>query len=97
MIRYISDLKRRYDHIKIVNQDEQEEYQPAMIIYKPDMLGISFAITIDAIWKYIEPRDNMEQETIRLDVEEFNKILLRNQKAQIAVKRGEKASDIVKA
>ena len=96
MIRYISDLKRRYDHIKIVN-DEVEEYQPAMIIYKPDMLGISFAITIDAIWKYIEPRDNMEPETIRLDVEEFNKILLRNQKAQIAVKRGEKASDIVKA
>ena len=56
-INYIKGiLKRRYDHIKIVNQDEAEEYKPCMVIYKENMPGIAFCITLDAIWKYIEPQ-----------------------------------------
>jgi hypothetical protein len=86
MIKFIGDLKRRYDHIKIVNQDEAEEYKPAMVIFKENMPGIAFCITTDAIWKYIEPRDNMERETIAADVNEFNLLLMRNQAAQKAAK-----------
>ncbi len=96
MIKYISDLKRRYDHIKVINQDEAEEYQPAMVIFKPNMPGISFCITTDAIWKYIEPQDNMERTTIESDVNEFNQILMRNQAAQKAAKTGI-LSDLIKA
>ena len=96
MRKYISELKRRFDHIKVINQDEAEEYQPCMIIYKPNMPGVAFAITIDAIWKYIEPRDNMERETIAADVGEFNLILMRNQAAQKASKTIQ-MSDLMKA
>jgi hypothetical protein len=96
LIKYISDLKRRFDHIKIVNQDEAEEYKPSMVIYKENLPGVAFCITTDAIWKYIEPRDNMERETIEADVREFNIILMRNQAAQ-KLSKTVQLSDMVKA
>ena len=95
MINYLGGLKRRYDHIKVVSQDT-EEYKPAMVIFKPNLPGVSFCITTDAIWKYIEPKDNMERETIVADVTEFNKILMRNQIDQRRAKR-EKLTDMIKA
>lgn len=82
MIKYIRDLKRRFDHIKVIGNDEIEEYKPAMIIYKEGLIGISFCITLDAIWKYIEPKDNFDPQTIKSDMDEFNQILLKNQFAQ---------------
>ncbi|PKN36692.1 MAG: hypothetical protein CVU62_13240 [Deltaproteobacteria bacterium HGW-Deltaproteobacteria-2] len=96
MIKYISDLKRRYDHIKVVNQDEAEEYKPAMVIYKEDMPGMAFCILTDAIWKYIEPRANLDRQTIESDVLEFNQVLMKNQAAQKAA-RTIRMSDIEKA
>jgi hypothetical protein len=96
MINFIGELKRRFDHIKIVNQDEIEEYKPAMVIYKESLSGVSFCITTDAIWKYIEPRDNLDPQTTRSDVREFNTVMMRNQAARRAVK-GIALSDIMKA
>ena len=100
MIRYIGDLNRRYDHIKIVGTDDHEEYKPAMVIYKENLPGVSFCITLDAIWKYVEPYDNMDRQTIEADVREFNQILMRNQAAQRHIKEGTRGyifPEIVKA
>jgi hypothetical protein len=96
MIKYIGDLKRRYDHIKVIGNDEAEEYKGAMVIYKEGLPGVSFCITEEAIWKYIDPCDNMERKTIESDVREFNQILMRNQAAQ-KLSKTVRLSEIVKA
>ncbi|MDD5523677.1 MAG: hypothetical protein PHV90_00405 [Smithella sp.] len=96
MINYIGDLKRRFDHIKVLGNDEIEEYKPAMIIYKENMPGISFCILTDAIWKYVDPKDNLDRPTMEADVREFNQVLMKNQAAQ-KLSKTVQLSDLIKA
>ncbi len=96
MINYIGDLKRRFDHIKVLGNDEIEEYKPAMVIYKENMPGISFCILTDAIWKYVEPKDNLDRPTMEADIREFNQVLMKNQAAQ-KLSKTVQLSDLVKA
>jgi len=100
MINYIGDLKRRFDHIKVLGNDETEEYKPAMVIYKENMPGISFCILTDAIWKYVEPKDNLDRPTMEADVREFNQVLMKNQAAQKDIREARKGyifPDLIKA
>ena len=96
MINYIGDLKRRFDHIKVLGNDEIEEYKPAMVIYKENMPGISFCILTDAIWKYVEPKDNLDRPTMEADIKEFNQVLMKNQAAQ-KLSMTVQLSDLIKA
>jgi hypothetical protein len=82
MIRYIAGLNRSYDYAKVKGADNEDEYQAAMVITRETAPGRSFWITRDAIWKYIEPRDNMEDSTAASDRMEFQKLMDRNQFAQ---------------
>jgi hypothetical protein len=96
VINYIGDLKRRFDHIKVLGNDEIEEYKPAMVIYKENMPGISFCILTDAIWKYVEPKDNLDRPTMEADIKEFNQVLMKNQAAQ-KLSMTVQLSDLIKA
>lgn len=82
MINYLGDLKRSFDHAKIAGGDNEEEYQAAMVIRKDNVLGKSFWITRDAIWKYVEPKENADPKTMQADIAEFNDIVHRNQFAR---------------
>jgi hypothetical protein len=59
MFNYISELKREFHHIKKAG-DEDNGYEPAMVILNPAKHGKSFIIPVEAFWKYIEPADNRE-------------------------------------
>lgn len=78
MINYIGGLKRSFDYAKIPGSDNQEGYQAAMVILRHNSPGKSFWITRDALWKYIEPKDNWDEKTIAADMEDFNKIVSNN-------------------
>lgn len=79
MINYIRGLQRSYDYAKVMGSDNEDEYQAAMVITRETAPGRSFWLTRDALWKYIEPRDNMEESTIKADRLEFQKIMDRHQ------------------
>jgi len=82
MIRHIGGLNRSYDYAMVKGADNEDEYQAAMVITRETAPGRSFWITRDAIWKYIEPKDNMEDNTITSDRMEFQQLMDRNQFAR---------------
>lgn len=82
MINYIGGLKRSFDHVKVQGAEHEEGYQAAMVIVRHNSPGKSFMITRDAIWKYIEPKDNWEDKTIAADMVDFQKVVDRNRFAQ---------------
>lgn len=82
MINYIREIKRSYDYAKVKGADNEDEYQAAMVITRETAPGRSFWITRDALWKYIEPKDNMEDSTLQADRLEFQKLIDRHKFAQ---------------
>jgi len=82
MINYIHGIKRSYDYARVRGADNEEEYQAAMTIMKESAPGRSFWITREAIWKYIEPKDNLEPGTVQSDRIEFQKLVDRHKFAR---------------
>jgi hypothetical protein len=84
---YLGGLRREIHHIKLM-KDGTESYEPAMVILCHERKGFSFIITLDAMWKYIEPSDNLEPGTIAVDAEDFDRIVERaNFRMRLAVGR----------
>ena len=75
MINYIGNrLKRELHYVKVTDSDGTE-YQPAMMIFRPSLLGRSFWISIDALWKYMEPFGyRVDHRALEADVKEFEGI-----------------------
>lgn len=71
-INYMGGLRKEIHHIKV---GDGETYEPAMVIFKENMLRQSFIITLDAMWKYLDPRDNID--AMPTDREEFAGIVTR--------------------
>ena len=71
MLNYLGGLKKEYHHIKVLD-GENEVYQPSMMIVNHRMKGKSFYITLPAMWKYIDPMDNMD--VLPQDIENFQKL-----------------------
>jgi hypothetical protein len=82
MINYIGGLKRGYDYARVKGANNEDEYQAAMTIIRDTVPGRSFWITRDAIWKYIEPGDNLDDKTTAADRREFFPIMQKNQFAR---------------
>lgn len=78
MINYIHGIKRSYDYARVRGADNEEEYQAAMVIMRENIPGKSFWVTRDAIWKYVEPKDNADEKTVQSDRMEFQQMLDRN-------------------
>ena len=78
MINYIGGLKRSFDHVKVAGSENEEGWQAAMVIHRYNAPGKSFMITRDAIWKYIEPKENRDPKTIESDMRDFNELVHKN-------------------
>jgi hypothetical protein len=81
-INYLGGLKRQFDHVKVAGSDNQDVWQAVMVILRHQAPGKSFMITREAIWKYIEPRENRDPKTISADMEEFDKLVIKNRFAR---------------
>ena len=57
-VDYLGGLRKRFDHIKVLT-DGHEDYEPSMVLYREAEPGRCFIIPQGAIWKYIEPKDNL--------------------------------------
>jgi len=75
MINYIRGITRSYYYAKVKGADNEDDYQAAMVITRETAPGRSFWITRDAIWKYIDPKDNLDEHAIQSDRLEFQKII----------------------
>jgi len=75
MIDYIkgANLRRGYDYVKI-HKGEEDEYTPVMTIMCDTAMGRSFMITLDALWKYDEPKENRDAALMQQDMQEFQAI-----------------------
>lgn len=86
---YLGGLRREIHHIKLM-KDGSESYEPAMVILCHERKGFSFIITLDAMWKYIDPSDNREPATIAADAVDFDGIIERsNLRMRLAVGGGQ--------
>jgi hypothetical protein len=72
MIYQLRSLRREFHHTADAGSDPVV-YEPTMVILNERMKGRSFHIPQDAMWKYIEPKDNEDAE--RADREDFGKML----------------------
>lgn len=70
-IGFIGDVKREYHHVKVLT-DGHEEYEPAMVLFRPQQLGKSFIIPLNSMWKYLEPDQN--RNVMAWDLKEFDKM-----------------------
>jgi|GEM_PF-2856078 hypothetical protein len=72
MLYQLGGLSREYHHIADRNK-VPVVYEPTMVILNERMKGRSFHIPQEAMWKYIEPKDN--QDAIDADQRDFNEII----------------------
>jgi hypothetical protein len=72
-VNWLGGLHKEIHHIKLL-KDGSETYEPAMVILCHERKGRSFAITLEAMWKYIDPMDNDDPVTRAMDREDFGKI-----------------------
>lgn len=79
MINYIRGITRSYDYAKVKGADNEDDYQAAMVITSRDGARTVVLAHERCAMKYIEPRDNMEESTIKADRLEFQKIMDRHQ------------------
>lgn len=77
MINRLGGLKREFHHLKVVDENHQlgqkEKFERAMLIYKPQMKGVSFWVPDSCGWRYLDPKDNADVHTA--DVIEFGELL----------------------
>lgn len=90
-INYLGGLTREFHDVKVLN-DGHEDYEPAMFLIRPELMGRSFCIPLGSMWKYLEPEQNRDVQA--WDLAEFDKlghqIYLRR---QIAIGQARKALD----
>ena len=72
MISYTRELRREFHHIAKADSDPVV-YEPTMVIFKDNLPGRSFQIPLEAIWKYMDPKDNEDMQTA--DMEEFRRMV----------------------
>jgi hypothetical protein len=72
MINYLGGLKREFHHIAKSNTDPVE-YEPAMVILNESRARRSFHVPQQAMWKYLDPKDNTEAAAI--DEDDFEELL----------------------
>ena len=71
-LNFLSGIKRRFDHVKVLQEDGHEDYEPTMILYREGAMGRSFMIPLNCMWKYLEPKSNLDARM--WDQEEFDKM-----------------------
>lgn len=76
MLNYLGGLKKEIHHVKQM-VDGAETYEPAMVILRRERPGRSFIIPLGAMWKYLDPSDNRDEVTIKLDRLDFTQIVNR--------------------
>lgn len=75
-LNHLGGLRKEIHHVKQM-VDGSETYEPAMVILRRERPGRSFMIPVGAMWKYINPSDNRDEVTVRLDRQDFGKIVER--------------------
>jgi len=70
-INFLGGLKREYHHLMVLVED-REEYEPAMVLIRPTLMGRSFWIPLSCMWKYLEPKSN--RDVMRWDHQEFDQL-----------------------
>jgi hypothetical protein len=77
MINYIPKLTYRLGGMKLIGRaDGIEEWTPGMYVYRESYLKHSFFIEDNAMWKFLDPKDNLDPLIIALDIEDFNNSVL---------------------
>lgn len=71
-INYIGDIRREYHHIKAISGSGEEEYEPAMMIFRESAVGRSFWVPMSCLWKYLEPHANKDM--VLTDQRDFNEL-----------------------
>ena len=59
-LNHLSGLKRRFDHIKVMTDAGHEDYEPTMVLYREGAMGRSFMVPLNCMWKYMEPKANLD-------------------------------------
>ncbi|MFH1740055.1 MAG: hypothetical protein ABIH23_13680 [bacterium] len=59
MISYLGGLRKEFHHVK-TGTESGDDYEPAMVVMKHELKGRSFIIPLEAMWKYLDPKDNVE-------------------------------------
>lgn len=73
----LGGLHREIHHVKVL-VDGTEKYEPAMVILMHERKGRSFIIPLGAMWKYADPFNRNQDETIALlDRQDFEEIVKR--------------------
>jgi hypothetical protein len=70
MIHYLGGLRREVHDVK-TGTTEDSAFEPSMVIMHPMKKGKSFIITLDAFWKYVDPKDNAD--ALQSDLGDFKK------------------------
>lgn len=71
-VNHLGDVKREYHHVKCVVGNGEERYEPAMVLLKENLMGRSFMIPLPSLWKYLDPKDNIDARAY--DAHEFDKM-----------------------
>jgi hypothetical protein len=71
-LNWLSSLKRRFDHVKVLQDDGHEDYEPTMVLCREGAMGRSFMVPLGSMWKYLEPKSNADM--IVWDRREFDKM-----------------------
>ncbi len=71
-INFLGDLKRELHHVKAMSGTGEEKYEPAMFIFKENLMGRSFIVPLSCLWKYLEPGANVDMQ--RADAAEFTRM-----------------------
>ena len=79
----LGGLKREFHHI-LKAGSEPPVYEPTMVIYHERRKGFSFQIPQEALWKYLDPKDNVD--AMRADEEDFKNMLRAIDERRINIK-----------
>jgi len=71
-INFLGGLKRELHHVKKIDGNGHEEYEPAMFLFRDELKGRSFCVPLSCLWKYLDPKDNKDMRT--MDSMEFDKL-----------------------
>ena len=71
-LNFIGGLKKEFHHVKAINGSGEEKYEPAMFLLRDELLGKSFCIPLSCLWKYLDPKDNLDMR--QMDALEFDKM-----------------------
>jgi hypothetical protein len=75
LISYVRHLKREYHHVARTDA-EPIIHEPTMIIFDENRQRRSFQIPQEAIWKYLDPKDNKDAR--EWDGDDFEELMIAN-------------------